>query len=284
MTRLPTSSATIDRGAQNVELVDSLLHPQAAAIRALLRRSGGTNDDGLILIDDEENILRAVGAGVVIRCVFVTSGEALSSRLSRALPSDVRRFELARRTCKKIFENDKVSRIFALADTPRARPLDTLLATRRDLVVLDGISIAGNIGAIIRTSLALQAGGIVLLDSEPNHVFDRRVIRASRGCLFALPVISATSEELVRLCDARGLPLVITAPGAGVQMSKLASLPHPLAIVYGGEKDGCSQALKDAAAFQVEIETNPAVQSLNVAAVAAITLYCRYAFNARPRC
>jgi tRNA(Leu) C34 or U34 (ribose-2'-O)-methylase TrmL len=44
-------------------------------------------------------------------------------------------------------------------------------------------------------------------------------------------------------------------------------------------KAGCSQVLMDAATWRVEIPTNPAVESLNVAAAAAIALYCRYHFN-----
>jgi tRNA G18 (ribose-2'-O)-methylase SpoU len=77
----------------------------------------------------------------------------------------------------------------------------------------------------------------------------------------------------------RGIPILVTLPRVGATVSELASLPQPLAIVYGGEKTGCSQVLMDAATLRVEIPTNPAVESLNVAAAAAIALYCRYPFN-----
>jgi TrmH family RNA methyltransferase len=92
-------------------------------------------------------------------------------------------------------------------------------------------------------------------------------------------VIAATAGELIRFCALRGMPILVTLPRAGTAVSEISLLPDPLAIVYGGEKTGCSQMLIDAATLRVEIPTNPAVESLNVAAAAAIALYCRYNFN-----
>ncbi|HEY5568673.1 MAG TPA: TrmH family RNA methyltransferase [Gammaproteobacteria bacterium] len=281
MTRLslPFSAAGGGHNPGTPVLIDSLLHPQAALIRALLTRSRQKVGNSLILIDDEENIVRAIYSGVVIRSIVRSCDTTIPDYLRRRLPPDVQSYEIAKRTCKKLFENDKVSRIFAIADAPQPQSLNALLAARRDIVVLDGISIAGNIGAIIRTSSAMGIGGIVLVNAESTDIFDRRVIRASRGYLFALPVIAATAGELIRFCALRGMPIVVTLPRAGRAVSEISLLPHPLAIVYGREKTGCSQMLIDAATLHVEILTNPAVESLNVAAAAAITLYCRYNFN-----
>jgi 23S rRNA (adenosine1067-2'-O)-methyltransferase len=281
MTRpsIPPSAASSDTDARTPSFIDSLLHPQAALIRALLARPRHEIGSSSILIDDEENILRAIRSGVVIRSLVRSSETTISDELHRRLPSGAQRYEIAKRTCKKLFDNDRVSRIIAIADAPQPRPLEALLAARRDIVVLDGVGIAGNIGAIIRTASALRIGGIVLLSAKRTDLFDRRVIRASRGYVFALPVIAATAAELVQHCAMRGIPILVTLPRAGTTVSEIASLPQPLAIVYGGEKTGCSQVLMDAATLRVEIPTNPAVESLNVAAAAAIALYCRYHFN-----
>lgn len=265
-------------------LIDSLLHPQAALIRDLLTRSERRIGDRPILIDDEQNIVRAIRSGVVIRSIVRTCDTTIAADLRGLLPPDVECYEITKRTCKKLFENARVSRIFAIADAPRPVPLDALLAARRDIVVMDGINIAGNVGAIIRTSSAMGIGGIVLLNAESVHVFDRRVIRASRGYLFALPVITATAEELIRVCALRERPILVTLPRAGKSVSEISMLPQPLAIVCGSEKAGCSQTLMDAATLRVEIPISPAVDSLNVAAAAAVTLYCRYNFNGSREC
>jgi TrmH family RNA methyltransferase len=259
-------------------LVDSLLHPEAVLIRQLLDRSE-RDRLGKIIVDDEENILEALRAGVVLESVYHTGDLALSEPLRRALPAQVAIRELSKRTGKKLFETEKVSRLFALAKTPPRVPLEALTQIRRDVVVLEDVEISGNIGAIVRTSMALGVGAIVLLNTEPVDVFDRRLIRASRGHVFALPIVTATTEELVRYCSAHDLALLVTAPDAETLVGEIASMPRRLAIVFGSEKHGCSPQVLDAAAVRVKIPMNPRVESLNVSAAAGITLYNRVGFN-----
>src|SRR5688572_23047339 len=161
--RQSVSANPITVAQENPGVVDSLLHPLAILIRKVLTRSGRM-DLNLMLIDDEENIMQALDAGLEIHSLYYSGGEMLSQALIRKLPSGVNIHEVAKRTCKKLFENDKISRVFAIARTPPARSLDSLLETSRDLVALEDLTISGNIGAIIRSSLAFGIGGIVLLN------------------------------------------------------------------------------------------------------------------------
>jgi len=180
---------------------------------------------------------------------------------------------------KKLFENEKISRVFAIAQIPAPAGLDSLAAIPRDIVVLEDVGISGNIGAIIRTALAFGAGGVVLLNKDPVDIYDRRLIRASRGHVFSLPVVTATTEELLRFCAQREVDILVTMPRADTMIHEISSLPRRLALVFGGEKQGCSQALINAATFRVRIPTNREVESLNVSAAAGITLFCRLQFN-----
>ena len=265
------------------EVVDSLQHPLAASIRRLLTREGRI-ELNQILIDDEENVLQALGAGLRLRSIYYAGEERVSQDLIRRLPPGVGIYEVARRTCKKLFENEKISRVFAVADTPAALDLESLAAVPQDVVVLEDLSIAGNIGAILRTSLALGVGGIVLLNADPVEIHDRRLIRASRGHVFALPVVTAGTDELISFCRQRSLELVVTAARANEPVEAISSLPQRLFIVFGAEKGGVSPALAGAATLEVRISTDPRVESLNVSAAAGIVLYARAGFNrARPR-
>src|SRR5262249_51857928 len=146
-------------------------------------------------------------AGVTLHSVFYAGDEVVSEDLKRRLSPRVAIHEVARRTCKKLFENDKISRVFAIAEAPAALGLGALVTIPRDIVILEDVSISGNIGAIIRTSLALYVGGVVLLNTDPVDVYDRRLIRASRGHIFSLPVVTATTEELLLFCEQQGLRL-----------------------------------------------------------------------------
>jgi len=100
----------------NPLFIDSLNHPLAAPIRQLLTRTG-RQDLNQILIDDEENILQALDAGVEIESVYYAGEEVVSETLRKNLTAGATIHEVAKRTTKKLFENDKISRIFAIAET-----------------------------------------------------------------------------------------------------------------------------------------------------------------------
>jgi len=273
MTDQPTSS-------NNPNFVDSLLHPQAILIRQLLTRTGRI-ELSRILIDDEENILQALDSGVEIESVYFAGDEIVSDELKKKLSPKVNVYEVAKRTTKKIFENDKITRIFAIAKTPKPLGLDAITKIQKDMVVLEDVSISGNIGAITRTSLALGVGGIVLLNTGHADIYDRRLIRASRGYVFVLPVIATTTEVFIQFAKQNNLQVLVTNAHAKKLVQDIASIPQRLMIVFGSEKDGCSQALTDAATLQARIPLDPRVESLNVSAAAGITLYSRVGYNSQ---
>lgn len=265
----------------NPNFVDSLLHPQAILVRQLLTRTGRI-ELSRILIDDEENILQALDSDVEIESVYYAGDETVSDELKKRLSPKVKIFEVAKRTTKKIFENDKITRIFAVAKTPKPISLNAITQIQKDMVVLEDVSISGNIGAITRTSLALGIGGIVLLNTEHVDIYDRRLIRASRGYVFVLPVIATTTDAFIKFARQNNLQVLITNAHAEKLVQDIASIPQRLMIVFGSEKDGVSQALTESATLQVRIPIDPRVESLNVSAAAGITLYSRAGFNTRP--
>ena len=75
--------------------------------------------------------------------------------------------------------------------------------------------------------------------------------------------------------------MLVTNAHAEKLVHEISSIPQRLMIVFGSEKEGCSQAITDAATLQVRIPINQRVESLNVSAAAGITLYSRVVFNSQ---
>ena len=267
-----------EQSANNPFLVDSLNHPLAGPIRKLLTREG-RRELNQILIDDEENILQAIEAGVEIDSLYFAGEETVSETLRKNLTAGATIHEVAKRTTKKLFENDKISRIFAIAYTPQPVGLKALKSIKKDVVVLEDLSISGNIGNITRTSLALGVGGILLLNMDPVDLYDRRLIRASRGYLFSLPMITASTEDFLDYCKKNNESLMVMDMHADKTVDDIAATPHRLLLAFGSEKDGCSTAVENAATMKVRIPISDKVESLNVSASAGITLYSRSKFN-----
>jgi len=262
----------------NPFLIDSLNHPLAGPIRQLLTREG-RRELNQILIDDEENILQALTAGVEIESLYFAGEEVVSGELRNKLTPGATIHEVAKRTTKKLFENDKISRMFAIAEMPKPKGLELLKTIKKDIVVLEDLSISGNIGNIIRTSLALDLGGMILLNMDPLDLYDRRLIRASRGYMFSLPIMTVSTKDFLNYCKANNETLLVTAMEAEKSVEEIASIPERLMIVFGSEKEGCSPEIEQAATMQVRIPINQKVESLNVSAAAGITLFHRIQFN-----
>lgn len=262
----------------NPFLIDSLNHPLAGPIRKLIHRTG-RQELNQILIDDEENIIQALEAGVEVESVYYAGDEVISDTLREKLTPGATIHEVAKRTTKKIFENDKMSRIFAIAETPEPKGLEMLKTIKKDIVVLEDLSISGNIGNIIRTSLALDIGGMILLNMDHLDLYDRRLIRASRGYMFILPIMTASTQDFIDYCKTNNETILVTVMNGEKSVEEIASIPERVLTVFGSEKEGCTPEIEAAATHKVRIAISDKVESLNVSAAAGITLFNRIQFN-----
>lgn len=246
------------------------LDPLKDVRRALRPRAAGR---GGVIIDDVENIWQAHRAGVRIgRAFFTPSERAAAADLEEA---GVPVVEVTRDQAQDVFGVERASRVFAVAYPARPRQLGSLRDDDRDLVVLDGVRLVGNIGAIIRTTAAFGGSGVVLLNSGLGSVHDRRLIRASRGLLFTLPVVVSTVEALLGFFEEQDIGVVTGSVRGGIDVMHLSRLPGRAAIVLGSERHGCSGVLEERADAQVRIATTSRVESLNVSVAAGILLNTR---------
>lgn len=267
-------TGTCSNKNDDMNFVNHLKHPLALTIRSLLLREERRRLNKMI-IDDEENILQAIDSNIKLNQLFTTDLESLSKKFFEKIPLKVPLVNVSLRTSKKLFGNEKSSRIFAIADMPKPRTFASLAMLPTDIIILDNLCIRGNIGAIIRTSVALDVSGMVLLDTEPVDVYDRRLIRASRGLVFKLPIITMDTSSFIKSCREKNIKILITTPYAQRSIEDAICLEEKFAIVLGGEKEGCSKELKDAADIEARIPINSVVESLNVSVAASIILYLR---------
>jgi RNA methyltransferase, TrmH family len=140
-------------------------------------------------------------------------------------------------------------------------------------LVLDGLQDAGNVGSILRSA---AAAGIDKVFCTPGtaYVWSSKVLRSAMGAHFLLQVFENVEPET--LIEMLGVPVVIT-DSHGAQAIDEADLAGQLAWVFGNEGAGVSQVWRDAAALRVTIPQPGGMESLNVAAAAAVCVFeqCR---------
>jgi len=255
-------------------MIDQLQHPMALLIETLLSREG-RRELGQILIDEEENILQAISAKIKISQLISTEPENIPASLKQALSPETQILGISLRTAKKLFGGEKVSRLFAIATQPEALPCSYLSKVEGDFIVLEKLSISGNIGAIIRSATAFKIGAMILLDSDPVDIYDRRVIRASRGYVFHLPLLSLNTAEFIQFCQDQKIKILAMTSHSENRIETILQKEPKLAILLGAEKDGCSDLLFQSADLKAKISMDSKVESLNVSVAAGIVSYLR---------
>ena len=139
-------------------------------------------------------------------------------------------------------------------------------------VVLDRIRDPGNVGTIIRTADAVGALGIILLEGCVD-AFSPKVVRASMGSLFHLPVIQDVfPEEALTWCYRHGYEPAATALKNAQNMYK-ADLSKKMAFIFGNEANGVAEELQAAAETRLFIPMAGQAESMNVAMAAGIILF-----------
>jgi tRNA G18 (ribose-2'-O)-methylase SpoU len=150
------------------------------------------------------------------------------------------------------------------------------VADARTVVLLERVANADNIGGIFRNAAAFGVGG-VLLDDESADPLYRKAIRTSMAAALVVPFARVASAALALLELRRaGFATVALTPAASASTirSTMDALDgRPVVVALGHEGEGLTPAALEACEFLARIPISNSVDSLNVAAAAAIALY-----------
>lgn len=161
------------------------------------------------------------------------------------------------------------SPVLAVVDIPQ-RALPARLGEGGDIIVLDRVQDPGNVGAILRTA---AAAGVQTLLTTPGTAacWAPKVLRAGMGGHFVLDIVENVAPEALQALAAH-LPLAGTVLQGGQSLYG-TDLRSPLAWVFGNEGEGIAPALQERLGLRLTIPQVAGVESLNVAASAAVCLF-----------
>lgn len=155
---------------------------------------------------------------------------------------------------------------------PAPRPLSEVLQNARRVVIIDSVTDTTNIGAIFRSAAALGIDAVLLTRSSCDPL-NRRAVRVSMGSVFLVPW--TWIDDIERDMHAAGFStaaMALTDNSISIDNPLLKSL-EKLAIIMGTEGDGLAQEVITQADYVVRIPMSHQVDSLNVAAAAALAFW-----------
>ena len=218
-------------------------------------------------------VAEAVAAGWECEAQFVPSGSdgVTNATVDGAGPV----FELADGVLERVASTETPQSPIAIVRMRDHGSVADLLAGASFVVMLDRVGDPGNLGTVLRSA---EAAGSDLVVLTPGSVdpYNPKVVRASAGAVFHVPVVEATIETVA----ASRLALIGTsshdAPGRTVQAHTEADLTGRIALVMGNEAAGLPGEWTDAAGpirRWVTIPHRGRSESLNVAMAATVLVF-----------
>ena len=253
---------------RDLKLIRSRDNPRFKALRQLATSTRERRKAGLALLDGLHLIsaYRASG-GVPEQLILSDSGSANAEAAQLAAGACAQGvLVLADSLFNDVAQVATPTGIIALIRTPKPGSLPGRIER---CVMLENIQDAGNLGSILRST---AAAGIatVLLSQGCAFPWSPKVLRAGMGAHFSLDIYdNADLAAAVQRLSGR----LICNSGHARKSLYQADLRGPLAWLFGNEGLGVSPELSAAAAEQVRIPMPGKIESLNVAAAAAICLF-----------
>jgi tRNA G18 (ribose-2'-O)-methylase SpoU len=265
-----------DRGVPAPVVITDPEDPRVADFRDLKagdRPADVPKGTAPVIVEGVPPVARLLASPYRVRAVFGVPGRVAALDLPAGVPA----FEADKWVLSEVIGFRLTRGVLASADRRPPEDVDALLAgpdpaAPRRLAVLEALNDAENLGSIARSALALGVDGL-LLDSRCADPLYRRSVRVSMGHVLALPfaVLPDWPGVLERLHDAGYLTVALTPAPDAVDLDRIDPRANPrTAVLLGAEGPGLTPEAQQAARVRARIPMRPGVDSLGVAAAAAI--------------
>ena len=140
------------------------------------------------------------------------------------------------------------------------------------LLIAENLEKPGNLGTLLRTADATGVDAVIVCGNKTD-INNPNVIRASIGTLFFIPVVEASTEEVLEWLNANKIKSIAALPDASTVYTDIDFKDSGIAIVVGAEDTGLEPVWNQQATHHVSIPMLGKNDSLNVATAAAVLLY-----------
>lgn len=247
-----------------IEKITSLTNAQVKETAKLAQKKYRT-ETSLFLIEGIKPLEAALKNGYQIDKIFVNEEkyEKFSHIRSKT-------FLCTEAVMKKISTTDSSPEIIAVAKEKQQKVQDILSLNK--IVLLENIKDAGNLGTIVRSSVAFGADVIVLV-GETVDLLNTKVIRAGVGASFMIPIVHiSNTNEIKKLFNKHTFYATKLHIENVIKPSEIDA-SSPFVVMFGSEADGLSDKLCELADKFVVIEHSDRIESLNLSVAASVVLY-----------
>ena len=247
--------------------ITSTQNPKIKQIVKLREDKRQRQKDGLILVEGYDELTLALSCGLIPQSLL-TAPELASQSLTF---SHAEILTLSRAVFEKISYRENPDGWLGIFPMPKTSLDEIKLADPALVIVAQSLEKPGNLGAILRTADAAKVDTVLVCDPRVD-IWNPNVIRASRGAVFAVPVVEVESAEALIWLRSKKMRILAATPSADKSYIKV-DMKESIAIAVGTEDEGLTDFWMQNADVKVKIPMMGKINSLNVSIATALLVY-----------
>ena len=211
---------------------------------------------GIFLIEGEHLIYEAYKEGLLME-VLPLIGEDFSM--------DTKITFISREVMKKLSSTDSIPNVIGVCRKKEDNDIGN------KILILEDIQDPGNLGTIIRSSMAFDIDTIVL-SPKTVDLYNSKVLRSTEGMIFHINIIIRDLVPFIKELKEDNYYIMGTKVDNGVDIRNIDK-KDKFVIIIGNEGKGMSTSLEELTDINLYIDMNSKVESLNAGVATSILLY-----------
>jgi TrmH family RNA methyltransferase len=254
------------------KVVTSVQNPLVKNLLLLQEKPRARREQNLVVIEGIREIKLAAESGFSMKLLFYCPAYFPFSETDALVhPATPEMIEVPAALFDRMAYRKGSGGVIALANPLRLTFADLSLGPNPLILVMESVEKPGNLGALLRTADAANLDAVIICDPQTD-IFNPNAIRSSIGCIFTMPVVTATSEETITFLRSKKIRMFGTALTA-TRFYHETDFRNSAAIIMGTEATGLSGTWLEQADELIKIPMMGKIDSMNVSASAAVVVY-----------
>jgi TrmH family RNA methyltransferase len=255
------------------KLITSLHNPDVRNAILIGEKQRERKMQGLFMIEGCREAGLAAAAGYVVNsayyCPEILAKEKALEIL--CLSDDLRLNEVSREVYNRMAYRKDAEGLICVAETRDLTPFELKLPSNPLVLVIESVEKPGNLGAVMRTADAAGLHAVIICDKHTD-IYNPNAIRSSIGCVFTVPLATATSEETLQWLKCNSIEYFPASLEAG-RLYHECAFTGPTAFIMGTESTGLSAVWTNEKEKLIKIPMLGRIDSMNVSVSAAILVF-----------
>ena len=239
----------------NMEVITSLDNKRIKNYAKLLNKKY-REQEGLFLVEGEHLVIEAKNAGCLVEVIKCEDYDMDFDVSTTLVTYDV---------IKKLSNTLNPQKVIGVC-----KMLDNKDIGNK-VLILEDIQDPGNLGTIIRSSVAFNVDTIVLSNNTVD-MYNDKVLRSSEGIIFHIDIVKMEVSECIDKLHEEGYEIYGTKVDGGTTLTEI-TVGEKYAVIMGNEGAGVSSSTLDKCDKYIYIPMNTECESLNVGVATSIILY-----------